>query len=77
MVSSYILLLIVITNYNCIYLVNQNKFNEASQLLDSALEKIELNYINASALWKLKRVLEANGQTFKYDISVYKNKVCT
>lgn len=58
------------------YLVNQNKFNEASQLLDEALIKIKLNDINASALWKLKQILEANGQTFKYDINVLKKKVC-
>lgn len=46
-------------------------------MLDKALENISLKDINESAVLRLKRALEAQGETFKYDTSLLKKKVCT
>ncbi|CAH1737969.1 unnamed protein product [Aphis gossypii] len=48
--------------------VNQGNINEASKVLDKALEKITLNDINKSALIRIKDNLESRGETFKYNI---------
>jgi len=60
----------------CFILVNQEKFAEAINILDKALETISLKDINESAVLRLKRALEAQGKTFKYDTSLLKKKVC-
>lgn len=64
-------------NTKCfLFLVNQENFVEASNQLDKALETISLENINESAMLRLKRGLEAQGQTIKYDISLFKKKAC-
>lgn len=49
---------------------------EASNELDKALENVSLKDINESAVLRLKNRLEAQGQTFKYDINEFKKRVC-
>lgn len=60
-------------------LVNQEKFAEASNELDKALENVSLKDINVTAVLRLKKRMEAQGQTFKYDVNEFKQRerVCS
>lgn len=63
-------------NTKCfLVLANQGNFVEASNQLDKALETVSLENINKSAVMRLKSGLEAQGQTMKYDINLFKKKV--
>lgn len=57
-------------------IVSQENVNEAVKVLDTALEKLSLEDVNSSALYRLKKTLEASGQTFKYEILSNSSKVC-
>lgn len=56
--------------------VYHGDINKASKVLDEALEKVELHDINESAVFRLKRNLEAQGQTLKHDTNNLKKRVC-
>lgn len=64
-------------NIKCFsFLVNQGNFVEASNQLDKALETVSLENINKTAVLRLKSGLEAQGQTIKYDVNLFKKKAC-
>jgi len=57
--------------------VHNGDINKASKVLDEALEKVKLHDINESAVLRLKKSLEAQGQTLKYDTNNLKKRIST
>lgn len=74
--SKKFLYFIICLNFKCIDLVKQENISEAINALDKALKKITLSDFNNTAVIRLKKYLESQGQTFKYDITELKKKVC-
>lgn len=66
---------VILLNIKFIDIVSQENVNEATKVLDTALEKISLKDLNYSALKRLQKAVEASGQKFKYEILPETTKV--